>query len=273
VTVGDGANPLLSIDPTPATGRAPLSVSFRIEVAIPRTVTSWQLVLGDGIVRQGTGRPPRFAGHTYSQPGSYRVTLIVSEASTGAPARFIALAAVTVVGGAAAPPPPTGTPSGRVLVSGRPYTGGPIRYGSRVDVTNGALVIRADVGTLRVSGNGVSAVFVLVRTSENRRPFIELRLVGGDFSVCRTRKRSASHGARATPPPRTVRRLFSKGKGRFRTRGRYSSSSVRGTAWLTADRCDGTFTSVSQGRVLVVDLVRRRRVLVTAGRSYLTRRP
>jgi hypothetical protein len=71
-----------------------------------------------------------------------------------------------------------------------------------------------------------------------------------------------------------VRRLWGRdGGGRFRTFGRHSHATVRGTRWLTVDRCSGTFTRVTQGAVVVRDTVRRRSVLVRAGHSYLARRP
>jgi hypothetical protein len=46
---------------------------------------------------------------------------------------------------------------------------------------------------------------------------------------------------------------------------------VRGTIWLTQDRCDGTLTTVKRGTVSVRDLKRRRTVSVKAGHSYLAR--
>ena len=60
---------------------------------------------------------------------------------------------------------------------------------------------------------------------------------------------------------------------RFRTRGRHSAATVRGTFWETSDRCDGTLTRVRRGRVVVRDFRLRRNVLVRAGRSYLARAP
>ena len=66
-----------------------------------------------------------------------------------------------------------------------------------------------------------------------------------------------------------VRRLWGHGKGRFRTKGRYSSATVRGTEWVTTDRCDGTLTSVTQGVVSVRDFTRNKTVSVAAGKSYL----
>ena len=50
-----------------------------------------------------------------------------------------------------------------------------------------------------------------------------------------------------------------------------SSATTRGTAWETVDRCDGTLTKVTRGRVSVRDFRRRRNILVRAGKSYFAR--
>jgi hypothetical protein len=50
-----------------------------------------------------------------------------------------------------------------------------------------------------------------------------------------------------------VRRLWGDGHGSFRTAGHYSAATVRGTRWLTEDRCDGTLTRVVRGTVEVED--------------------
>ena len=65
--------------------------------------------------------------------------------------------------------------------------------------------------------------------------------------------------------------LWGNGKGKFRTDGKYSSATVRGTIWLTQDRCDGTLTRVKRGIVSVRDFKRRKTVSVKAGHSYLAR--
>ena len=57
-----------------------------------------------------------------------------------------------------------------------------------------------------------------------------------------------------------MRRLWGKGKGHFRTRGRYSSGTVRGTVWLTSDRCDGTRTYVKEGVVRVFDFTTKKTI-------------
>jgi uncharacterized repeat protein (TIGR02543 family) len=92
----------------------------------------------------------------------------------------------------------------------------------------------------------------------------ELRLVLGDFSVC-----SLPSFTAADKNKRRVRRVWGSGKGKFRTRGRYSSATVRGTVWKTEDRCDGTLTQVQEGSVTVRDVGRKKDIVVRAGKSYL----
>jgi hypothetical protein len=60
-------------------------------------------------------------------------------------------------------------------------------------------------------------------------------------------------------------------KGRFRTTGRFSAASVRGTNWGVRDRCDGTQTVVREGTVIVTDFRRHKTVVVGAGQTYLAR--
>jgi hypothetical protein len=68
------------------------------------------------------------------------------------------------------------------------------------------------------------------------------------------------------------RRLWGNSSGGdFRTRGGYSSAAVRGTKWLTVDRCNGTLTVVREGIVQVHDYGTGKRVRVRAGESYFAR--
>jgi hypothetical protein len=186
-------------------------------------------------------------------------------------------ASFVIVGAPGGPTtPPDGTATGTVLVNGQPFTSGPVPYGSKVDVTNGRLTLKADVGTVTLYGDGKdTAQFVPSRTSERvkgkKRALVQFTLIGGDFSTCGASRRTASSplAGDAKKKPKVVRALWGSGKGKFRTRGRYASATVRGTIWLTADRCDGTLTQVRQGVVSVVDFTRKRTVRVRAGRSYL----
>ena len=115
-----------------------------------------------------------------------------------------------------------------------------------------------------------------VHQNRGGRGMTTLVLRGGDFSVCRRPVRPARRAgvlANASYIRRDpVRRLWGRDSGgRFRTFGRHSQATVRGTRWLTADRCDGTLTRVAAGAVSVRDRARHRTVLVRAGHSYLAR--
>jgi hypothetical protein len=59
--------------------------------------------------------------------------------------------------------------------------------------------------------------------------------------------------------------------GAFRTRGRFSSATVRGTKWWTLDRCDGTFTVVHAGSVVIDDFKLRKTFVLQAPLGYLAK--
>ena len=81
--------------------------------------------------------------------------------------------------------------------------------------------------------------------------------------------RGASRTARGSG--RVLNRLFGRGGGRTRTKGRGGAGTVRGTFWLTEDRCDGTLFKVTEGVVKVRDFARKRNVTLRAGDKYLAR--
>ena len=91
---------------------------------------------------------------------------------------------------------------------------------------------------------------------------------GGSFKRC-----GAARGKRAgaSLSRRAVRRLRANAQGRFRTSGRNSSATVRGTRWEIIDRCDGTLTRVRRGSVVVRDFRKKKNVVLKAGKSYLAR--
>ncbi|MGZ6694590.1 MAG: hypothetical protein ACXVFL_03000 [Solirubrobacteraceae bacterium] len=103
---------------------------------------------------------------------------------------------------------------------------------------------------------------------------IDLVLHAGSRRGCPA---AAPAGARATAltrrRPRELGRLWgADSHGRYRTHGANSVATVRGTRWLTVERCDGTLTKVTKGAVSVFDRGLKRRVLVAAGHSYLAAR-
>jgi hypothetical protein len=74
-------------------------------------------------------------------------------------------------------------------------------------------------------------------------------------------------------PKSVLGKLWGNGKGKFRTTGKYSSATVRGTIWLTQDECDGTLTKVRRGTVRVFDRRKKKTVTVKTGHTYLARAP
>jgi hypothetical protein len=277
VSVGTDPKPLLSLVPTPAKGPLPLSVAFRTEHDLPAGASHWTMVFGDGLRRDENGPPPRFSGHTFTDNGTYRVLLIVE---TNSGAQFPAFAQVvagrgggttttTTTPGGASPPPATGTSKGDVLVNGKKFNGGNIPYGSNVDVTKGSLLLKTDTGQLNLFGQaGLPARFRLLRGHDGKKTIVVLQLDGGDFTSCPKRKKSSASAAAPTKP---VRQLWGSGKGSFKTKGKYAAATVRGTIWLTVDRCDGTQVKVKKGVVDVLDVKKKKTVKVKAGHSYLAK--
>ena len=124
-------------------------------------------------------------------------------------------------------------------------------------------------GARTQSGQFSSGLFqVLQSRKRSAKGLTELRLKGGSFGKCGAR---GGRAAAAQLSRRTIRRVRANARGRFRTRGRGSAATVRGTVWTMSDRCDGTLTAVKRGRVAVRDFRRKRTIVVRAGKSYLAR--
>jgi Ca2+-binding RTX toxin-like protein len=147
-----------------------------------------------------------------------------------------------------------------------------IPVGSVVDASNGTVSITS---ALDADGNTQTATFwggsFKIRQRRNS-PVVDIVLTGGDFSSCGRSARAGSATA-VTAGRRARRRLWSRDRrGRYRTKGRHSVATVRGTRWLTVDRCNGTLTRVTEGAVSVRALGRRKRELVRAGDSHVAHR-
>jgi hypothetical protein len=108
-----------------------------------------------------------------------------------------------------------------------------------------------------------------VKQPKKKGGVTSLVLRGGLFGC--TAKTATAGKAHASVLSRR-RRLWGRGRGRFRTRGLYSSGSVRGTIWLTQDTCEGTRTVVVRGVVDVTDLTTGETHSITAGHSYFASR-
>jgi virginiamycin B lyase len=104
---------------------------------------------------------------------------------------------------------------------------------------------------------------------------VDVYLRGGSFKSCprlTARRRHRAGRTASASRTRRVRKLWGRDHGgRFRSHGRHSHATVRGTRWLTVDRCDGTLTKVTNGAVAVRDYARHRTVVVRAGHSYVAK--
>jgi hypothetical protein len=200
---------------------------------------------------------------------------------------------VRVVGvgpeGGQSPPVPgrsvaVGLESGKVFItSGGKRTqltgGATIPVGSTIDTRKGRVVMTSaavGTGTKTQTAQFYDGTFKVRQSVPKNRsaPLTTgLTLAGVSRSGCpRGGARAAAVSKKKKGPHAVLGKLWGSGKGRFRTNGKYSAATVRGTIWLTEERCDGTLTRVRRGTVSVRDLKRRKTVTVKAGRSYLARR-
>jgi Ice-binding-like len=167
-------------------------------------------------------------------------------------------------------------------------TASSVPVGTVIDATHGKVLLTSAVNR---AGGTKAGLFTggrfVVGQANVARPLTKLRLVGGSFAAC-SRTGAPAHAliaARSAKAPivarsakvrpkhhKVVRQLWGDDNGgKFVTIGRTASAAVRGTIWLTQDRCDGTLIRVFRGQVLVHAASRRHDVLIGAGQSYFAR--
>ncbi len=156
---------------------------------------------------------------------------------------------------------------------------GQVPVGAVVDATQGSIALTSATsysGAVK-TGDFSGATFLVAQPARAAgRTYLQLK--GGSFAVCR-RSSGVLHGVMAHAASRpskhkhhVVRQLWGHDNGgSFVTVGRWASATVRGTVWLTQDRCDGTLIRVKRGHVLVRIGSRHRHVLLGPGQSYLAR--
>jgi hypothetical protein len=239
---------------------------------------------GKGFVRPVSGT------HTYARNGIYTVKVTITD-PTGAARAAADVATVTACFCVTRPPVlgrtlDIGPVSGQVLIKLPPgaraarikgngfiplTVAREIPVGSQIDARRGQLVLMTATATPGRLGAGEfsGGIFALL---QNRRELgvTELQLRGASALACR-----ATGKARTAAVKRLSKRVLgllrASVKGQFRTRGRFSAGTVRGTRWTTTDRCDGTLTQVTRGAVSVRDFRERKTVLVPQGYSYLAK--
>ncbi len=180
---------------------------------------------------------------------------------------------------------------GTVLVNGAPLLHSTqVSVGSIVDATNGRVELTADNNGVKESMKFYSGLFEIQQSAADG---IMTAALAGPLDNCivapvlntaapnkskkkkKKKKRKKKRAALATasrPSARAgSRSLWGSGTGSFRTRGARGSATVRGTEWLTTDRCDGTtLFEVSSGTIAVDDFGLPNAVdaLVSGGGSY-----
>lgn len=144
-----------------------------------------------------------------------------------------------------------------------------VPIGSVLDTRRGTVSVvtaRNPAGTTQ-AGRFTAGVFQVLQSRARRaKGLTDLRLKGSNLKRCGASIRGAH-----TSAARTIRRLRANARGRFRTRGRHSAATVRGTIWTTTDRCDGTLTTVARGKVAVRDFRRKETIIVRAGKRYFAK--
>jgi hypothetical protein len=141
-----------------------------------------------------------------------------------------------------------------------------IPIGSQLDTTKGSVRLTSAAGAGKTQSGVFRGGLFKLGQKKAARPITELRLAAK--LRCVKSRKPVQAGAKR---PRT-RRLFGNAHGSFRTRGRDSTATVRGTKWLVKDTCTSTLTVSQRGTVVVRDLVKHRTVTLRSGQRYLARR-
>ena len=138
----------------------------------------------------------------------------------------------------------------------------PIPDGTEIDTKKGRITLTA---VLKDGGKPETATFF------DGIFKLKLRKTTTDLTLSESLARCPKKGAHAAAKKPKKRKLWGNGSGSFRTRGQYSAATVRGTKWLVQDSCAGTLTKVTKGVVSVRDNVKRKTLIVRAGKKYLAK--
>jgi hypothetical protein len=155
---------------------------------------------------------------------------------------------------------------------------GSIPSGAVVDARGGTVVLRTAIDASgRTQAATIRGAVFEIRQSASGKGMTDLVLRDGRPPGCSGTGSAAMARAALAHGVTTNAKASSGGlwaqdrHGRFRSRGRNSVATVRGTRWVTRETCAGTLTRVMDGAVDVFDLRTHRTVRVSAGHSYLAR--
>ena len=202
--------------------------------------------------------------------GAHALTATVTETPSGAPLPILGKReTVSVISGIV-----TVRPLGRSRFV--PLTAAKsVLDGSELDTTHGRALVTAATATPGASSSAEAYTGrFLIHQEKSTRAETHLSL-SLPLTGC---PRARARGAAPPPPAKTTRRRpmptsrhlwVSEHGGSWGTNGRYVSTSVEGTTWLTLDECTRSEVKVSEGKVKVRNLVRRKTKTLSAGHSYI----
>jgi hypothetical protein len=118
-----------------------------------------------------------------------------------------------------------------------------IPMGSAIDATRGRVKLTSATCHARSTQSGVFYGSAFVVRQNRRTAVTDLVLVGGGLDSCGRQTASMAR--------RRKRRLSGNAHGDYRTVGRYSAATVRGTRWVTEDTCQATTVEAEEGHTVV----------------------
>ena len=144
-----------------------------------------------------------------------------------------------------------------------------IPLNSTFDTSAGKMLLEAEDKDGKTYTGAFHGGQFTVHQSSNGATTLELK--GGDISACGSSRKGRATSSAAHP---VLRKLWGKDHGgKFKTSSRGSVATVRGTEWLTVDRCDGTLTKVTHGKVLVRERGTGRSKLLHKGEKFFAHLP
>jgi len=162
-----------------------------------------------------------------------------------------------------------------------------IPTGTEIDALNGSLKLLSAVPghpagdataakkgkTKTQSGTFGGAIFKITQAHNGLATLtlVENAFKGApSFTEC---GKAAADASVAALSSKTLQLLHASATGKFSTRGKYATATVRGTKWTIADKCNGTLTHDVTDSVAVTDLVNHKTVILHAGQSFLAKKP
>ena len=141
--------------------------------------------------------------------------------------------------------------------------------GSEVEATNGRVLITAATPTGKiVTAEVYGGRFRVHQDSSGETHFILTLPLTGCPRVALPRG-AAARLARHSSGSKSRHLWVSEKEGSWGTDGRYVSTTVEGTSWLTLDECFRSQVKVTAGKVEVRDLLRKKTKTISAGHEYI----